>query len=491
LSPRADTGAGAPAAERRTRAVLAIVALGVFVAADDQTAIVTVLPAIIADVGIAVDEFYRSSWVVNGYLLGYLVALPLLGRVADVHGRARVFVATLAVFMLGSALVALAPGYAWIVAARALQAVGGGGVVPVAMAIVVDELPPHRRALGLGAIAAASEAGALLGPLWGGAITDWVGWRWVFWVNLPMAAPLALAGWRVLANRAAGGRIDWAGGALLSAALAIFTVALVDDPLDRRPWPATAALLAVSALLGAAFLWHERGARASLLRLAMFAPRPVWAAHAAHVLVGGGLITALIGVPLFVNLVLGDRPLAGGLTLLRLTVAVPLGALAGGWLAGAWGIRPAAVLGMWLAAAGLAGLAAWGRELAEPLRTLPLLVAGLGFGGVVAPLASAVLQRVPEPERATAAAWLTLARVAGMLAGAALLTSQGLGRFYARAGGVTFGSPEFEALVADAQVETFREVFLAAALVLAAAGTLALLLGRGRAPAGERWWTAG
>lgn len=475
-------------AARRQRWVLAIVAAGVFVAADDQTSIVAVLPAIIQDVGIAVDEFYRSSWVVNGYLLGYLVALPLLGRVADVHGRARIFAVTLAIFTVGSVLVALAPSYSWIVAARALQAVGGGGVVPVAMAIVVDELPPARRALGLGAIAAASEAGALLGPLWGGAITDWFGWRWVFWVNVPMTLPVLAAGWWAIANRPVGGRIDWGGGALLAAALAVFTVALVDDPLARRPWAATAALLATSALLAAAFLWHERRARSSLLRIGMFAPRPVWAAHAAHVLVGGGLITALIAVPLFVNLVLGARPLAGGLTLMRLTVAVPLGALAGGWLAGAWGIRPTTVAGMWIAAAGLAWLGAWDRELSEPLRSVPLLVAGLGFGLVVAPLGTAVLQHVDEAERATAAAWLTLARVTGMLAGAALLTSQGLGRFYARAGSATFGSPEFEALVATAQVDTFREVFLGGAATMFAAGLVALLIGRGRADASERWW---
>ncbi|MBM4415114.1 MAG: MFS transporter [Chloroflexi bacterium] len=485
----APAEARAPRGARRERWVLAIVAAGVFVAADDQTSIVAVLPAIIDDVGIAVDEFYRISWIVNGYLLGYLAALPLLGRIADVHGRACIFAGTLAIFLVGSVLVAFAPSYAWIVAARALQAIGGGGVVPVAMAIVVDELPPAKRALGLGAIAAASEAGALLGPLWGGAITDWLGWRWVFWINVPMTLPVLAAGWWALANRPAGGRIDWLGGALLAAALAVLTVALVDDPLDPRPWPATAVLLATSALLAATFAWQERRARASLVRLAMFAPRPVWAAHAAHVLLGGGLIAALIAVPLFVNLVLGERPLAGGLTLMRLTVAVPLGALAGGWLAGAWGLRPTAVTGMWVAAAGLAGLAAWDQALAEPLRSAPLLVAGLGFGLVVAPLGTAVLQHVAEAERATAAAWLTLARIAGMLAGAGLLTSHGLGRFYARAGSATFGSPEFAALVATAQVDTFREVFLAAAVAMFIAGLVALLIGCGRAPAGERWWT--
>ena len=270
----------------------------------------------------------------------------------------------------------------------------------------------------------------------------------------------------------------------------MLTVALVDDPLDRRPPLATAALLAVAAALGALFVRRERRVPEPMVRLSMFASRPVWAANAVTLLLGGGLIAALITVPLFVNLVLGQSPLDGGLTLLRLTAAVPVGALAGGWLAGRYGLRAPVLAGMWLAAAGFAGLQAWDRELSEPLRTLPQLVAGLGFGLVIAPLSAAVLQRVGDAEHATAAAWLTLSRVVGMLVGAALLTSRGLGRFYARAGSIEFDSPEFDALVRSAQVSTFREVFIAAAVVMTVAGALAWLVGRGeREGAREPWWT--
>jgi MFS family permease len=228
-----------------------------------------------------------------------------------------------------------------------------------------------------------------------------------------------------------------------------------------------------------------------MVRLEMFTTRPVWAANVASVLLGGGLIVALIGVPLFVNLVLGGSPLDGGWTLMRLTVAVPIGALAGGWLAGRVGLGATASVGMLLAAAGFAGLQAWGHDLNEATRTLPLLAGGFGFGLVIAPLGAAVLQHVEEAERATAAAWLTMSRVLGMLAGASLLTSQGLGRFYAKVGNVEFGSPEFEALVEQAQVSTFREVFVAAIFVMLAAAVMAWLIGRGRMPSGEVWWTAG
>jgi len=475
---------------RQQRWLLVAVAAGVFVAADDQTSVVTVLPSLIQDIGLTVDDLYQASWVINGYLLGYLVALPIVGRIADVYGHARVYAASLAIFMLGSALVAAAPGFGFLVLARALQAVGGGAVVPVAMAIVVDELPRDRRLIGLGAIAAASEAGALIGPLWGGAITDWFGWRTVFWVNLPMSLPVLLVVWRLAGTRRRADGIDWLGAAVLGAALAVLTFALADDPNEARPLAVTFALIAVAAALAAGFWWHERRTPTPLVRTGLLTSRHALAANLASLLLGGGLITALVAVPLFVNLVLVESPLDGGLTLMRLTVAVPVGALLGGYSASRLGLRPVAAVGMLLTAIGFAGLQLWTEGLGEWLRTIPLLVGGLGFGLVIAPLSAAVLQGLPEAERATAASWLTLARVTGMLVGAALLTSSGLGRFYARAGAIEFGTPEFDELILDAQVETFREVFIAAIGVMLLAALVAWSIGRGERDGDtEPWWT--
>lgn len=473
----------------RTWIPLMTLAGGVFVSADDQTSVVTVLPAIVQGLGITVDEFYQSAWIVNGYLLGYLVALPVVGRIADVYGHARVYVASLALFMIGSAFVAAAPSLEWLVVTRSLQAVGGGAVVPVAMAIVVGQLAPSQRLMGLATIAAASEAGALIGPLWGGAIAQWLGWRWVFWINLPMAVPFLLSAWRYVGSDRGSGRVDIPGAAFLVSAMALLTIALIDDPVDRRELWLTISLIVGSAMLAILFVIREKMVDSPMVRMAMFAPRAVWASLTATFLSGGALIVALLAVPLFVNLVLSESPLSGGLTLMRLTIAVAPGVLIGGFLATRIGLRTVAVTGMWITVGGFLTVQAWDRDLSEFMRTVPLLLIGFGFGFVIAPLSAAVLQQVGESERATAAAWLTLSRIVGMLVGASLLTTHGLGRFYGRVGGIEFDSEQFEVLVRTAQVSTFREVFIAAAVLMSISGLVAWLVGNGeKGSSSEQWW---
>ncbi|MDE2695284.1 MAG: MFS transporter, partial [Chloroflexota bacterium] len=308
-----------------------------------------------------------------------------------------------------------------------------------------------------------------------------------FWLNIPMSLPVLGAVWWLARNERAAGRIDWPGAALLAAALAALTIAIADDPIDPRAWHITTLLLVGAALLTVVFVLRQRGVEEPMVRLAMFASKPVSSAAVMSVLVGAGLITALISVPLFVNLVLVERPIDGGFTLLRLTAAVPVGALAGGWVTGRIGPRLPAAVGVLLGAVCFAGLLPWDEVLPEVWRTTPLVVGGFGFGLLIAPLGVAVLSHVREEERAVAASWLTLARMGGMLIGTGLLTSHGLGRFYARAGSIEFGSPEFAELVTEAQVSTFHEIWVVAAAVLALTTAVAWWLGSERA---SEWWAA-
>ena len=173
---------------RSTWAILTITGLGAFIAALDQTVVVTALPSVMLDLKIPITELDRVSWIITAYLLGYTVAMPLIGRLGDVYGYPRVYQASLIVFCIGTSLVAVAPDFEWMIGARVIQAIGGGGTVPIGMALAVSLVPPERRALALGVVGGAAEAGSMLGPAYGGAIVELSSWRWIFWLNVPQAA---------------------------------------------------------------------------------------------------------------------------------------------------------------------------------------------------------------------------------------------------------------------------------------------------------------
>ena len=153
------------------------------------------------DLEIPLTDLDRASWIVTGYLVAYTVAMPLGGRLSDVHGRVKMFQAALVVFSVGSAFVALAPNFGWIVSARVVQAIGGGATVPIGLAMAVAAVSSQRRGIAIGLVAAAAEAGSVLGPLYGGAIIELLGWRWIFWLDIPQSLIL-IALLAVLPNRA-------------------------------------------------------------------------------------------------------------------------------------------------------------------------------------------------------------------------------------------------------------------------------------------------
>ncbi|MFZ2033282.1 MAG: MFS transporter, partial [Candidatus Dormiibacterota bacterium] len=176
----------------RRRWILAIAAASVLVAAMDTYVIVLALPAIMADVGVGVDQLQAATPIVSGFLLGYVVVMPLLGRLSDLYGRRPLLILCLAVFAGGSLVTASATDLGSVVAGRALQGLGGGGLVPVTLALVADLWPAERRSVPLGVIGAVQELGSVLGPLYGGLILTVASWQTIFWLNIPIAAGLAL-----------------------------------------------------------------------------------------------------------------------------------------------------------------------------------------------------------------------------------------------------------------------------------------------------------
>ena len=453
------------------------VCAGVFIAADDQTVVVTILPQIMLDMKVQITELDRASWTITGYLLGYVAAMPLIGRISDVWGHRRMFLLSTLVFMLGSAAVAVTPNLDLLVAARVFQAVGAGALVPISIAIVGDLFPPHRRGVPLGIIGASAEAGGVIGPLWGGIIIKYLTWPWVFWINIPLGAAVLVALMVVLRpSPRYETKVDYLGGAMIAASLATLTLGLAR--VDA-PDPLMAVYLATSAVSLTLFIVRQGLVPQPLLALSIFKVRAFSTSNTTHLLVGGALIIGMVTIPLMTNTVMALSPLEGGLRLMRLTAAIPVGAVVGGIASQRVDYRLPTLAGLCLSALGFALISRWDLSIADPLMTVHLVTVGLGFGLVIAPIALAATNSVPEGDRGTAAATITAARMVGMTLGLATLTAWGTGRFAGLVAGIRLPFPlpgegstqaqqrvlEFEAQLRDAGLTLFGDFFLVAGAV--------------------------
>ncbi len=492
--------------EIRVPLLLAVIGLGAFFTALDQTVVVTVLPAMMLDLRIPITELDRVAWVITAYLLGYTAFMPLIGRLADVYGGPRVYMIGLGLFAGGSILVALSGSLEELIGARVIQAIGGAAALPVGFALAAGALPPERRGLALGIVGAAAEAGAMLGPAYGGVIVELANWRWLFWLNLPQVA-LLLPGLLWLPNRRnREARVDYLGGALLVATLLVLSLALSRPGLftlaSAQPFLLGGLALALAVGLGAL----ELRVGQPLLPLLLFRSVAFVAANLAQLLVGVSLIITLVTVPLMANTVMGKDPLTGALWLLRLTGAIPVGAVIGGqllawpgwwpkwwprWWPKWWGGRSVIAAGLVLTAAGLFLVGGWGLDVAEPALTLHLAITGLGFGLVIAPIMAQALRTVSEDYRGTAAALVVVSRLLGMTLGLAALAAWGIEHFQSLTAGLslplpTSGEPAAEAVarlvayqdaVTRAGLSLFHRFFRAAGVITLLALAPALLTG--------------
>jgi EmrB/QacA subfamily drug resistance transporter len=427
-------------------AALVFASLGVLLGGAELMVVAIALPSIVADFGGWAD-LARVSWIINAYLVAYVVAMPLAGRGADMWGALRLYVVALLLFIIGSAGAGLSrmagpdDGLTWLIAARVVQGFGGGALVPLSMALASHLFSGRARATALGVEGAATYIGMAIGPAYGAWVLlnfalpipglDVASWQWIFLLNVPIGIVTLLLIYVVAGGietpRIKAG-LDLGGAALLSIALVAGIGGVTASGASGWTDPVVLGGLAASALALALFVVVELRSRSPLVDVRLFADRAFSAANAVSLLTGYTLATAVIGGPVFVNRVLFGTDAESAAALTALTITIAAGALVGGVLTGFIGERLVSLAGVACSAAGLWLAMSWGVDTELDQLMLDLAIFGAGFGLTVSPRATAAVEAAGSGAYGVASAMLQVTRTVGMSVGLALLTSIGQNR---------------------------------------------------------------
>jgi len=412
----------APAASQlKVRAVFGGLLLVMLLAALDQTIVATALPTIVGDLG----GLSHISWVVTAYLLAQTAVTPLYGKLGDMYGRKVVLQAGLTVFLAGSALCGLSRSLDELIAFRALQGLGGGGLMVSAQAAIGDVVAPRDRGKYTGLFGAVFGLASIAGPLLGGFLTSDLSWRWIFYVNLPLGvlAFFVLAATLPSVSERVHHVVDYLGTALLAAGLSAIVLATSLGG-NSYAWGSSfiIGLGVAGLLLLVAFALTERGAREPVLPLALLRNPVFSVTSGVGFIVGFALFGAVTYLPLFLQVVKGASPTGSGLQLVPMMGGLLITSIASGQIITRTGrYKPFPIAGTAVMTLGLYLLSTLDTASGQPLIFLFMFILGLGLGMVMQVLVLAVQNAVGYADLGVATSGATLFRSIGGSLGTAVL----------------------------------------------------------------------
>ena len=451
--------------------ILLAVMLSIGLVAIDATILATAVPSVVSDLG----GFTSFPWMFSIYLLAQAVSVPLYGKLADIYGRKPLMLLGVGLFLAGSLLCGIAWSMPALIAFRLVQGLGAGAVGPIGMTILGDIYSLQERATVQGYVASVWAMASLIGPTLGGIFSDTIGWRWIFFVNLPLGLVAAWVLWRwseVRADRTEH-RIDLAGAALLALGGTLLLLALLEGGVEWG-WDSTASLglFAGAAVVLTAFVLVEQRVSEPVLPMWVFRSRVLNVANAGSLVVGVLTLGLSSYVPLYARQVLGSGALVAGLALAAMTIGWPIAAATAGRFYLTLGFRATFLMGSAFALVGALLLLTVDGDSSVLHLAFPCFVMGIGFGYVASPAVVAAQTAVGWSRRGVATGANMFARSMGSAVGVAVFGAVVNSVVSSRLGGSPPGIEQVSASVLEPAIHGVFVMTIAFAVVLVVVASL-------------------
>lgn len=450
-----------------------ILCLAVFIAADDQTVVVTLLPSMVLDLGISVGELNKISWTITSYLLGFTLVMPLAGKLCDKFGYRLVLIFSMIIFSTGSLLIGITVNLPesnyvpsklnWLIVFRFLQAMGGGAIIPIAIASVSLILEKKYWIYGFGLIGASAEAGGVIGPLWGSLILEIWDWPAAFFINIPLAILIIFLALLMPKSKKNKHQIKFLDISLFSLIIIISTIFISEyDGLDFTQIILLITILALVIITTIKIrLFNQEILPDKLINSKTF----LWSSLT-HFFIGSSLIIVMVIIPLSGSTVFGLDSLTIGLSLLKLTAFIGLGSILGIFLT-RLSLTLTLILGSILITS---GTIIYSNNIETPTNEIDYIfyILGIGFGLFIVPIHNSGLHKISENIRGISSSMISLSRMLGMIFGLSLMTTIGTARFSDLVSGMNILSldPDIQQKINEdinsAGIEVFNEIMFGA-----------------------------
>jgi EmrB/QacA subfamily drug resistance transporter len=382
----------------------------------DNTIVATTMGTIVGQLG-GLDKFV---WVTSSYMVAEMAGMPIFGKLSDMYGRKRFFVFGIVVFMLGSVLCGTAHSIVQLSLYRALQGIGGGALMPIAFTIMFDIISPEKRGELSGLFGSVFGLSSIFGPLLGAYMTDYVGWEWIFYINLPLGLVsfVLILLFYVESYERSKQRIDWLGaGSLVGSVVCLmFALELGGKQYGWFSLPIV-SLFAVFALLALLFVFIETRAAEPIVSFTMFRVRLYSTGNAIAMLSGAAFVTASVYIPMFIQGVLGGTATNSGLVLLPMMIGVVATATAGGFLMTKFSYRSILIPTLIVFLAGIVLLTTLSTHTSHLTITMYMIIVGCGIGASFSVLSNAAIHPFTAAQRGAASSTLNFVRSFGMTLG--------------------------------------------------------------------------